>query len=74
MSEDVSEDVSEEKTNRPDFYWGFKKVFVGTIQLGGTETFCLLRYWNIYKSNILNYNFMINQFKYFDQNLGNCYA
>ena len=45
-------------------------MYVGSIQYGGIETFCLLRYGNILSPKlikILNYNFMQNWLKYFDK-------
>ena len=45
----ISED---EEKNRSTFYWRVVKVCVGSVQYGGIETFCLLRYWahhSIYK-------------------------
>ena len=40
-----------EKINRINVYWGVVKVCVGSIRLGGIETFCLLKYWaqNLYR-------------------------
>ena len=64
-----------EKRNRTDFYQGIVKVCVGGIQYGATETFCLLKYFNILGSRfakILKYSkclsiiFMLNWFKHFD--------
>ena len=45
---------------------------VGRIKMGSIETFCLLRYWNIDKPKfikILNHNFMLNWFKWFDKKI-----
>ena len=64
-----------EKRNRTDFYQGIVKVCVAGIQYGATETFCLLKYFNILGSRfakILKYSkclsiiFMLNWFKHFD--------
>ena len=39
-----------EKRNRSDVYWGVLKVCTGSIQIGGIEAFCLLRYWVIFST------------------------
>ena len=69
----------EKKEVEPIFIEKFK-MYVCSVQYGGIETFCLLRYWNILSSKfikILNYVkslciiFMINWLKYFDQKSAN---
>ena len=45
--------LSEEKSNRHNFYWRVLKVCVGSIKYGGLETFCLLTYWNILRPKFI---------------------